>query len=71
MDKKAINDLKKYAWIGNIAISTIVTIALGVGLGFFLDYVFEKNFWIIVCSIVFLIIAICNFIYHIMKIGKR
>lgn len=70
MDRKLIHDLKRYAWVGQIAISTVVTIALGIFLGYFLDYCLETSYWIIVCSLVFLFIAIANFIYHILKLGK-
>ena len=71
MDKKVISDLKKYAWVGQIEISTVVTIILGLLLGYFLDYCLETNYWIIVCIIVFFLIACANFFYHIYKIGKR
>lgn len=71
MDKKIVNDLKKYAWVGNIAISTVVTIAIGVGLGYWIDSYFKTKYWIIIISIVFLFIAIANFILHLLKIGKR
>ena len=70
MDKKIVHDLKKYAWVGQIAIATVVTLAMGIILGLFLDYCFETTYWIIITSIVFLIIAVCNFIYHILKLGK-
>ncbi len=70
MDKKIVHDLKRYAWVGQIAIATVVTIALGVFLGYFLDYCLETNYFIIICSIVFLFIAIANFIYHLLKLAK-
>ncbi len=71
MDKKTIHDLKRYAWVGNLAISTVVTLVIGVGLGYLLDYSFETNYWIIICSLVFLFIAIANFIYRLVKIGSK
>ncbi len=70
MDKKIVHDLKRYAWVGQIAMATVVTIALGVLLGYFLDYCLETRYWIIICSIVFLFIAIANFIYHLLKLAK-
>lgn len=70
MDKKFIRDLKRYSQIGTIALSAVVTIVMGVGLGLLLDYFFDKSYWIIICSVGFLFIAIANFIYQIYKLGK-
>ncbi|MFA6661909.1 MAG: AtpZ/AtpI family protein [Bacilli bacterium] len=70
MDKKTIRGIKKYSEISNIAISTVLTIGLGVGIGYSLDKWLETNYWIIICSILFLIVAIGNFIYHLLKVGQ-
>lgn len=70
MDKKVVKDLKKYSQIGTLAMSTVVTIVIGVGLGYLIDYLFETSYWIVICSIAFLFMAVANFIYRIYKLGK-
>lgn len=70
MSKKFMRDLKRYSQIGSIALSAVVTIFMGVALGLLLDYLFEKSIWIIICSVLFLFIAIANFIYQIYKLSK-
>ena len=65
-----MRDLKRYSQIGSIALSAVVTIFMGVALGLLLDYLFEKPIWIIICSVLFLFIAIANFIYQIYKLSK-
>lgn len=70
MNKKFIRDLKRYSQVGTIALSAVVTIAMGVGLGMLLDYLFENSIWIVICSVGFLFIAIANFIYQIYKLSK-
>ena len=70
MNKKVIRDLKRFSQIGTLAISTVVTIVLGVGLGLLLDKSFNKNYWTLICSLVFLIMAVVNFIYNIYKMTK-
>lgn len=70
MNKKFIRDLKRYSQVGTIALSAVVTIFMGIGLGMLLDYLFDKSIWIIICSILFLFVAIANFIYQIYKMTK-
>ncbi len=70
MNKKFIRDLKRYSQVGTIALSAVVTIAMGVGLGLLLDYLLENSIWIVICSVGFLFIAIANFIYQIYKLTK-
>ena len=70
MNKKFIRDLKRYSQVGTIALSAVVTIVMGIGLGMLLDYLFDKSIWIIICSVLFLFVAIANFIYQIYKMSK-
>ncbi len=70
MNKKFIRDLKRYSQVGTIALSAVVTIFMGIGLGMLLDYLFDKSIWIIICSVLFLFVAIANFIYQIYKMSK-
>lgn len=70
MDKKLVKDIKRLSLISNIAINVIVTIIMGVGLGMLLDYLFEKEYWTPICSVVFTFAAIVNFIKMILKISK-
>lgn len=70
MDKKLAKDIKRFSLITNIAFNVIVTIMMGVGLGLLLDYLFEKEYWTPICSVVFMFVAIINFINMILKISK-
>lgn len=70
MDKKIAKDLKRFSLISNIAYNVIVTLIMGVGLGLLLDYLFDKKYWTPICSVVFMFIAIINFINMILKISK-
>lgn len=71
MDKKIIKDLKKYSWVGNLAITTVVMLVMGVGLGLLVDYFADTKYWVIIISLIFLIMAIANFIYRLLKIGEK
>lgn len=68
MDRKFAKDIHKFGIISNLAYSIFVTILLGVGFGWILDYFLDTSYWIIVCSIVFTIVAIINFIRMILKL---
>lgn len=70
MDKKIAKDLRRFSLISNIAYNVIVTLIMGVGLGLLLDYLFDKKYWTPICSVIFMFIAIMNFINMIMKIIK-
>ncbi len=70
MDKKLAKDIKRFSMITNIAIAVIVTIAMGLGIGYVIDYFFETNYWIVILSIIFTFIAIINFIRSVMKVAK-
>lgn len=70
MDNKFAKDIRRYALIGNIAINVFVTIIMGVGLGLLLDYLFEKDYFIIICSVLFTLAAIVNFIRIILRLAK-
>lgn len=70
MDRKLVKDIKKFSIISNIAFTVTVTILMGVGLGQLLDYLFEKKYWTPICSVLFTIVAIINFINAIIRIAK-
>ena len=70
MDKNLAKDIKKFSLISNIAFSIIITIFMGVGLGLLLDYLFEVKYWTPICSVLFTIAAIFNFIKMIIQIAK-
>lgn len=68
MDRKFAKDIRKFSIISNLAYNIFVTILLGVGFGWLLDYFLDTSYWIVVCSILFTIVAIVNFIRMILKI---
>lgn len=70
MDRKLVKDIKRFSLITNTAFSVVVTILMGVGLGLLLDYLFDKKYWTPICSVLFTIIAIINFIKVIVKVAK-
>ncbi len=70
MDRKLVKDIKRFSLITNTAFTVVVTILMGVGLGLLLDYLFEKKYWTPICSVLFTIIAIINFIKVIVKVAK-
>ncbi len=70
MDKNLAKDIKKFSLISNIAFSIIITIFMGVGLGLLLDYLFEVKYWTPICSVLFTLAAIFNFIKMIIQIAK-
>ncbi len=70
MDRKLAKDIRRYATIGNLAISVVVTIVIGVGLGLALDYIFDTTYLIIIFSILFMIAAIINFIRGVFRLTK-
>lgn len=71
MDKKTVRDLKIYAIVGQIALQTIVTIALGVGIGYLIDYLANTSYWIIIISLLGMVMAIVNFVYQLLKYTKN
>lgn len=70
MDKKLVKDIKRFSLVTNAAFSVVVTILMGVGLGLLLDYLFEKKYWTPICSVLFTIVSIINFIKIILKVAK-
>ena len=70
MDKKLAKDIRRFSLITNTAFTVITTIFMGVGLGMLLDYLFEKEYWTPICSVLFTFIAIYNFIKVIVVITK-
>lgn len=70
MDRKLVKDIKRFSLITNTAFTVVVTILMGVGLGLLLDYLFDKKYWTPICSVLFTIIAIINFIKVIVKVAK-
>lgn len=70
MDKKLAKDIRRFSLISNTALTIITTIFMGVGLGMLLDYLFEKEYWTPICSVVFTFIAIYNFLKVIIMISK-
>lgn len=70
MDRKLVKDIKRFSLITNTAFSVVITILMGVGLGLLLDYLFDKKYWTPICSVLFTIIAIINFIKVIVKVAK-
>lgn len=70
MDNKFAKDIRKFGFISNLAFNIFVTILLGVGFGWLLDYFLDTNYWIVICSILFTIVAIINFIRMILKLIK-
>lgn len=70
MDKKLAKDIKRFSIISNIALSVIVTIFMGLGLGLLLDYLFEVKYWTPICSVLFTLAAVFNFIKMIVQISK-
>ena len=70
MDNKFVKDIRKFGFISNLAFNIFVTILMGVGFGWLLDYFLDTNYWIVICSILFTIVAIINFIPMILKLIK-
>lgn len=70
MDNKFAKDIRKIGYISNVAFNVFVTILMGVGIGWLLDYFLDTDYWIIICSIFFTLAAIINFIRLILKIIK-
>ena len=70
MDKKLAKDIRRFSLITNTAFSIITTIFMGVGVGMLLDYLFEKEYWTPICSVLFTFVAIYNFIKVILTITK-
>lgn len=70
MDNKFVKDIRKFGFISNFAFNIFVTILMGVGFGWLLDYFLDTNCWIVICSILFTIVAIINFIRMILKLIK-
>lgn len=70
MDNKFVKDIRKFGFISNLAFNIFVTILMGVGFGWLLDYFLDTNYWIVICSILFTIVAIINFIRIILKLIK-
>lgn len=70
MDNKFVKDIRKFGFISNLAFNIFVTILMGVGFGWLLDYFLDTNYWIVICSILFTIVAIINFIRMILKLIK-
>lgn len=70
MDNKFVKDIRKFGFISNLAFNIFVTILMGVGFGWLLDYFVDTNYWIVICSILFTIVAIINFIRMILKLIK-
>ena len=70
MDKKLAKDIRRFSLISNTALTVITTIFMGVGLGMLLDYLFDKEYWTPICSVLFTFIAIYNFIKVIIAITK-
>ena len=70
MDNKFVKDIRKFGFITNLAFNIFVTILLGVGFGWLLDYFLDTNYWIVICSILFTIVAIINFIRMILQVIK-
>jgi len=70
MDKKLAKDIRRFSLISNTALTVITTIFMGVGLGMLLDYLFDKEYWTPICSVLFTFIAIYNFIKVIITITK-
>ena len=57
MDKKLAKDIRRFSLITNTAFTVITTIFMGVGLGMLLNYLFEKEYWTPICSVLFTFIA--------------
>ena len=70
MDNKFVKDIRKFGFISNLAFNIFVTILMGVGFGWLLDYFLDTNYWFVICSILFTIVAIINFIRIILKLIK-
>ncbi len=70
MDRKLAKDIRRYATIGNLAISVVVTLVMGVVLGLVLDYLFDTSYLVVIVSILFMICAIINFVRGIIRIAK-
>ena len=57
MDNKFVKDIRKFGFISNLAFNIFVTILMGVGFGWLLDYFLDTNYWIVICSILFTIVV--------------
>lgn len=68
MDKGTRSSLRALGQLLHLGFSVVITILIGVGLGYFLDEVFETNFIMVISIIVFSIIAIANFFITLMKV---
>lgn len=68
MDNGTRSSLRALGQLLHLGFSVVITILIGVGLGYFLDKLFETNFLMVISIIIFSIIAIANFFITLMKV---
>lgn len=59
---------KSYSKIITISLNLVVTIILGVIVGYYLDRWLETKYWIVICIFLFAGIAMFNFFREILKV---
>lgn len=68
MKKDTKDAIRSYGQLLNLGFSVVLTILLGLGLGYLLDKHFKTNFLMITMTILFTIIAIVNLFVTLLKV---
>ena len=66
--KERLRTIKGYTTVINMFVSFMVTILIGVIVGFFFNKWFAGDNWIVICTLSFFLIAIVNFYRQLLKI---